>query len=74
MAAFHNWMVIRHPDEFSIAEDDDKEFEEIYSHGLTIIDRPAQMIMLNGFFKLYNDGVIPADIGFRRKPRTVMNG
>ena len=37
MAAFHNWMVIRHPDEFKIAEDEDKEFEQLYRQGLTIL-------------------------------------
>jgi hypothetical protein len=30
MAAFHCWMIIRHPDQFQLAEDDDKEIEEAY--------------------------------------------
>jgi hypothetical protein len=73
MAAFHNWMVIRHPDEFNIAEDADKEFEAIYRQGLTIIDRSTSLLMLNALLKLYKDGVIPADICFRRRPRTAKN-
>jgi hypothetical protein len=27
MAAFHTWMVTRYPDQFQLAEDDDKDFE-----------------------------------------------
>jgi hypothetical protein len=69
MGAFHNWMVIRHPDEFNIAEDDDKDFEELYRQGLTIIDRSTSLIMLNALLKLYKDGVILSDIGFRRRPK-----
>jgi hypothetical protein len=73
MAAFHNWMVIRHPDEFNIAEDDDKDFEENYRHGLTIIDRSTSLIMLNALLKLYKDGVL-LTLVFRRKPRSASNG
>ena len=69
MTAFHSWMVIRHPDEFNIAEDDDKYFEELYRQGLTIVDRSTSLIMLNSLLKLYKDGVIPSDIGFRRRPK-----
>jgi hypothetical protein len=49
MAAFHNWMVIRHPDEFMLAEDEDRDFEELYRQGTAILDRPAAILMLNGF-------------------------
>jgi hypothetical protein len=69
MAAFHSWMVIRHPDEFMLAEDEDKDFEELYRQGLTIVDRSTSLIMLNTQLKLYKDGVIPPDIGFRRRPK-----
>jgi hypothetical protein len=68
MAAFHNWMVIRHPDEFMLAEDEDRDFEELYRQGTAILDRPAAILMLNGFLKLYRDGVISPDFGFRRRP------
>jgi hypothetical protein len=70
MAAFHNWMVVRHPDEFNIAEDEDKDVEELYRQGLTIIDRSTSLIMLNALLEVYKDGLIPPNIGFRRKPRT----
>jgi hypothetical protein len=30
MAAFHTWMVTRYPDQFQLAEDDDKDFEAAY--------------------------------------------
>ena len=70
MAAFHNWMVIRHPDEFNIAEDDDKDFEEAYRQSIAILNRPAELVMLNGFLEMYKDGIIPPDIGFRRRPKS----
>jgi hypothetical protein len=68
MAAFHNWMVIRHPDEFMLAEDEDRDFEELYRQGTAILDRPALILMLNTFLKLYRDGIISPDVGFRRRP------
>jgi hypothetical protein len=54
MAAFHNWMVIRHPDEFMLAEDEDKEFEELYRQGKALLhlNRPALILMLNSYLKL----------------------
>jgi hypothetical protein len=69
MAAFHNWMVIRHPDEFMIAEDEDREFEEAYRRSIAVLDRPAEIVMLNALLKAYKDGVIPPYIGFQRRPK-----
>ena len=37
MAAFsYAWMVIRHPDEFNVAEHFDEDFEQLYRHSLTL--------------------------------------
>jgi hypothetical protein len=50
MAAFHNWMVIRYPDEFRLAEDDDKAFEEAYRHSIRVLKESGQdveMFLLN---------------------------
>ena len=70
MAAFHNWMVLRHPDEFMLAEDEDKEFEELYRQGTALLDldRPALILTLNTYLKLYRDSIISTDVGFRRRP------
>jgi hypothetical protein len=46
MAAFLNWMVIRHPDEFMLAEEEDKDFGELYRQGLVILDRQAAIVMV----------------------------
>jgi len=69
MAAFHHWMVIRHPDEFMIAEDEDREFEQAHRQAMASLDRPAEIFMLDALLKVYKDGVIPPDIGFRRRPK-----
>lgn len=69
MAAFHNWMVIRHPDEFMIAEDEDREFEQAYRQATASLDHPAKMVLLNGLLRAYNEGVISPDTGFRRRPK-----
>jgi hypothetical protein len=42
MAAFHNWMVVRHPDQFRLAEDDDKAFEEAYRHSIRVLKESGQ--------------------------------
>jgi hypothetical protein len=68
MAAFHHWMVICHPDEFNVAEDLDKDFERLYREGLTILDRETELIMLNSLLKVFQDGTIPANVGFARRP------
>jgi hypothetical protein len=74
MAAFHNWMVIRHPDEFQLAEDDDKNFEEAYRHSIRVLKesgRDVEMFLLAALIETYQTGVIPANTGFKRRPRPV---
>jgi hypothetical protein len=62
-------MVIRHPDEFMIAEDEDREFEQAYRQATASLDHPAKMVLLNGLLRAYNEGVISPDTGFRRRPK-----
>jgi hypothetical protein len=69
MAAFHGWMVIRYPDEFMIAEDEDPVFEKAYRQTTASLNHQADMVMLNGLLRAYNEGVIPANAGFRRRPK-----
>ena len=72
MAAFHNWMVIRHPDEFRLAEDDDKAFEEAYRHSIRVLKESGQdveMFLLNALIETYQKGIISPNIGFKRRPR-----
>src|SRR5205823_14350827 len=35
MAAFHAWMLLRHPDSFQLDEDEDPGFERVYRESLT---------------------------------------
>jgi hypothetical protein len=72
MAAFHNWMIIQHPDEFRLAEDDDKAFEEAYRHSIRVLKQSGQdveMFLLNALIDTYQKGIIPANTGFKRRPR-----
>jgi hypothetical protein len=65
MAAFHNWMVIRHPDEFRLAEDDDKAFEEAYRHSIRVLNgQDVEMFLLNALIETYQKGIISPNIGF----------
>ena len=45
-------MVIRHPDEFNVAEDSDEDFEQLYRHSLTLLDRGAGVVLLRVFSML----------------------
>jgi hypothetical protein len=72
MAAFHGWMLIRHPDEFRIAEDADKDFEEAYRDSIRVLKkdgRAPEMHVLNVMIDAYEKGIIPRDIGFARRPK-----
>jgi hypothetical protein len=71
MAAFHSWMVVRHPDEFNIAEDEDKNFESAYRDSIALIKeegRRPEKLLLNTLIEAFGKGIIPADTGFRRRP------
>jgi hypothetical protein len=71
MAAFHNWMIIRHPDQFMIEEDSDSEFEQAYRQAIDLqreLSRETETFLLNALPKVYLDGLIPPDIGFARRP------
>jgi hypothetical protein len=71
MAAFHNWMVIRYPDHFMLAEDEDQEFERVYREGNKLIHdgpRDVKLILLKVLLDIYKSGTIRADIGYRRRP------
>jgi hypothetical protein len=74
MAAFHCWMVVRHPDQFNIAEDEDKEFERTYRESIALIKeegRKPENILLNTLIEAFGKGIIPPDISFaRRRSRT----
>lgn len=70
MAAFHNWMVIRHPDHFLLAEDEDREFEQTYREGNEIIresDRKTKIVLLETLLEVFRNGSIPVDIGYKRR-------
>ena len=44
--------------------------KELYRQGTALLDldRPALILTLNTYLKLYRDGVISTDVGFRRRP------
>jgi hypothetical protein len=70
MAAFHSWMVIRHPEHFQLAEDEDKEFERLYREGNELIqksDRDTKIVLLETLLQIFRNGLVPPDIGYRRK-------
>ena len=68
MAAFHCWMVIRHPDEFQIAEDADKDFEQLYRNSIrTLSGRDVETFLLNSLIDAYQKGIIPPETGFLRR-------
>jgi hypothetical protein len=70
MAAFHCWMIIRHPDQFQLAEDDDKDIEEAYRESILFQNeqgRDTEISFLNILIELYKKGVIPPDTGLRRR-------
>jgi hypothetical protein len=71
MAAFHNWMVIRHPDEFQLAEDGDKDFEEAYRHSIHALKesgRDVEIFLLDALIETYQKGIISADTSLKRRP------
>jgi hypothetical protein len=70
MAAFHAWMVIRHPDHFQLAEDEDKEIERAYREGNEIVQsdgRDIKIVLLQALLEVFNRGLLPASIGYKRK-------
>jgi hypothetical protein len=70
MAAFHCWMVILHPDEFQLAHDDDKAFEGAYRHSIRALkesEQDVEMSLLNALIQTYQKGIIPPNIGFKRR-------
>jgi len=70
MAAFHGWMIIRHPDQFQLAEDDDKEFEEAYREAICFQKeqgRDAETPFLSILIEFYKKGLISPDTGFLRR-------
>jgi hypothetical protein len=70
MAAFHSWMVVRHPENFQLAEDEDKEFERAYREGNALIqkgDRDTKIALLKTLLQVFGNGLVPPDIGYRRK-------
>ena len=71
MAAFHCWMIIRHPDEFQLAENADKDFEGAYRHSICVLKeagRDVEMFLLEALIEAYQKGIIAPDAGFRRGP------
>jgi hypothetical protein len=71
MAAFHTWMVTRYPDQFQLAEDDDKDFEAAYRDSIRVLKdagRDVETFLLNALIETYQKGIISADTGFRRRP------
>jgi hypothetical protein len=72
MAAFHTWMIVRHPDDFQLAEDADADFEQAYRHSVCVLKsagRDVEMILLNGLIETYRKGIISVNAGFARRPR-----
>ena len=72
MAAFHSWMLIRHPDEFRIAEDADKDFEEGYRDFIRVLKeggRTTEMHLLDFLIDAYQKGIISPNMGFSRRPK-----
>jgi hypothetical protein len=71
MAAFHTWMVIRHPDQFMLAEDEDKDFEQAYREAIQFLrqsGRDAEIAGLQVYLEMTRSGVLRTNIGFQRKP------
>jgi hypothetical protein len=59
-------------DEFRLAEDDDKAFEEAYRHSIRVLKESGQdveMFLLNALIETYQKGIISPNIGFERRPR-----
>jgi hypothetical protein len=72
MAAFHCWMIMRHPDHFMLAEDDDSEFERGYREAVEFLrkeGRAADTVFLTCLLRVFQDGLIPTDTGFARRSR-----
>jgi len=70
MAAFHCWMVVRHPDEFQLAEDDDKDLEDAYRDSVSFLKeqgRDSEKILLNVLIDFYKRGIVSPDTGFSRR-------
>jgi hypothetical protein len=72
MAAFHCWMLIRHPDEFQIVEDADKSFEAAYRDSIRVLregGRDVETSLLNALIDTYRKELISPDSGFLRRSR-----
>ncbi|MGD0565375.1 MAG: hypothetical protein ABSA66_20100 [Roseiarcus sp.] len=70
MAAFHCWMVIRHPDEFALAEDSDPEFEQLYRQAIELqkkSGREVEVVFLKALLDLYKQAAMSATTGFLRR-------
>jgi len=72
MAAFHFWMIVRHPDQFSLEEEDDPAFEEAYREAIAFQrsqGRPADVVLLGVLIEQFKQGEIPLNADLRRRTR-----
>lgn len=70
MGAFHQWMVIRHPDEFRLSLDPDKDFEALYRGSIAFLREEGgdtELAQLQFFIQLNCKGTISPNIGFARR-------
>lgn len=70
MAAFHCWMIIRHPDQFQLSKDQDKSIEDAYRDAINFLKeegRRSEKLLLNALIEIYTKGIISPDIGFVRR-------
>jgi hypothetical protein len=69
MAAFHCWMITKHPEEFRLAEDSDLDFERAYRASVDILrqDREVDAILLQGLLKAFEEKLISPETGFARR-------
>jgi hypothetical protein len=71
MAAFHMWVIVRHPNHFNIQEDDDPDFEAAYRASLALVgdeSRSVQVVLLDALIKAMLKGDISTTFGLKRRP------
>ena len=69
MAAFHAWMITRHPDAFNVAEDHDTEFERRYREALAFLHqqpREVQTVSLNALIEAFQQKLFSPNFDYAR--------
>ncbi|WP_158803945.1 hypothetical protein [Acidisoma sp. L85] len=70
MAAFHHWMLIRHPDHFLLEYDEDEGLEKLYRDAIGFLrehGRSAELRGLNSLIGACKDGLLPLDANLSRR-------